>query len=262
VIGDLDKREPAASADGIQVRGLVKHFGRVIALDGLDLDVARGEIVALLGPNGAGKSTLLRILGTTVLPDAGTASVCGIDVVRSPKAACAKIGLMIGDERSFYWRVTGRRNLTFFAALHGMRPRHAEARAGTMLELVGLTAVADRPVRNYSSGMRARLSLARALLADPPLLLLDEPTQNLDPLAASSFRDTAVRLAGERDAAILIATHDLHEAVEISNRILVLSAGRRTLEAQTGGMDAARLESAFLDAVGRDPSKELMAVDA
>ena len=204
----------------------------------------------------------MRILATTVLPDAGTATVCGVDVVASPTAARRQVGLMIGDERSFYWRLTGRRNLMFFAALHGMRRRQAAARVARLLETVGLEDAADRPVRGYSSGMRARLSLARSLLAEPPVLLLDEPTQNLDPLAATAFRDTATWLAAERGAGILFATHDLHEAVAISHRIVVLSAGRCVFEQPAVGMDAVRLEAEFLDAVRKHETDERVALEA
>jgi ABC-type multidrug transport system ATPase subunit len=252
---------PAALEEGIRVRGLVKRFGTVVALDGLDLDVAPGEIVSVLGPNGAGKSTLLRILGTSVLPDQGVATVCGRDVVREPGEVRRQVGLMIGDERSFYWRVSGRGNLMFFAALYGMRRREAAARSATLLDIVGLSDVADRPVRGYSSGMRARLSLARALLADPPLLLLDEPTQNLDPLAAAGFREIAGRLARERDTGILFATHDLHEAVAVSDRIVVLAAGRSVLEERAADTDASRLESAFLEAVNEAGGAEPIAIE-
>ena len=240
---------PTDARQGIRVSGLTKRFGEVTALAGVDLNVARGEIVALLGPNGAGKSTLLRILGTTVTPDAGSVSIAGVDAVADPAEARRRVGLMIGDERSFYWRLSGRRNLAFFAALHGMRRGEASARAAVLLDAVGLAQAADRPVLGYSSGMRARLSLARALLTDSPLLLLDEPTQNLDPLAASQFREMALSLAHDRAAGILFATHDLHEAVAIADRITVLSEGRVVLEQATKGMDAARLESAFLQAV-------------
>jgi ABC-2 type transport system ATP-binding protein len=261
VKADLNQEGPNGENQGIRVRALVKRFGQVVALDGLDLEVARGEIVSILGPNGAGKSTLLRILGTTVLPDAGAATVCGIDVVGDAPAARRKVGLMIGDERSFYWRVSGRGNLEFFAALYGLGRREASARATALLKAVGLASAGDRPVRNYSSGMRARLSLARALLADPPLLLFDEPTQSLDPLAASGFRETAMRLAADRQVGILLATHDLQEAVAVSDRIVVLSAGRRVLEERTSGMDAARLESMFLEAVRRRPGTEPVELD-
>ena len=235
--------------EGIRVREIRKHFRDVQALDGVSLDVEPGEVVALLGPNGAGKSTLIRILGTTVIPDSGSVMVGGHDVVRDPVAARRSLGLMIGDERSHYWRISAKRNLAFFAAMVGIPRREAAARAERLLDAVGLTDAADRPVLGYSSGMRARLSLARAMLADPPLLLLDEPTRNLDPLAAARFRESAARLAGERGDGILFASHDLHEAVAISTRILVLSAGRIVLEEPAQGLDAARLESAFLAAV-------------
>jgi ABC-2 type transport system ATP-binding protein len=247
--------------EGIRVREIRKRFRDVQALDGVSLDVEPGEVVALLGPNGAGKSTLIRILGTTVIPDSGSVTVGGHDVVRDPVAARRSLGLMIGDERSHYWRISAKRNLAFFAAMVGIPRREAAARSERLLDAVGLANAADRPVLGYSSGMRARLSLARAMLADPPLLLLDEPTRNLDPLAAARFRESASRLAGERGDAILFATHDLHEAVAISTRILVLSAGRIVLEEQARDLDAARLESAFLAAVesggdGEVPSDE------
>jgi ABC-2 type transport system ATP-binding protein len=231
------------------MREVRKRFGNVQALDGVSLAVDPGEVVALLGPNGAGKSTLIKILGTTVLPDSGSVTVAGHDVVRDAMAARRYLGLMIGDERSHYWRITGRRNLAFFAALFGIPRRQAETRAAMLLEAVGLADAADRRVLGYSSGMRARLSLARALLADPPLLLLDEPTRNLDPLAAARFRESASGLAGQRGTGILFATHDLHEAVATSTRIVVLSRGRIVLEEESRHLDAVRLEAAFLTAV-------------
>jgi ABC-2 type transport system ATP-binding protein len=235
--------------DGIRVREVRKRFRKVQALDGVTFDVNLGEVVALLGPNGAGKSTVIRILGTTVLPDSGTATVGGHDVIKNAVEARRSLGLMIGDERSHYWRLSGRRNLVFFATLTGMSRHEAERRAEEVLDEVQLVDAADRRVGEYSSGMRARLSLARALLANPPLLLLDEPTRTLDPLSASRFRQNAASLARDQGVGILFATHNLHEAVAISTRILVLSAGRIVLEEQARGMDADRLESAFLEAV-------------
>jgi ABC-2 type transport system ATP-binding protein len=157
--------------------------------------------------------------------------------------------LMIGDERSFYWRLSGRRNLGFFAALHGLRAQEADERIQQVLEIVELTDAADRPVLGYSSGMRARLSLARALLSSPPLLLLDEPTTSLDPLAASRFRDLASRLARERDVGVLFATHDLNEAVAIADRVVMLVAGRVAHDDTTAGMEASELEAIFRAAV-------------
>lgn len=179
-------------------------------------------------------------------------------------AARRSLGVMIGDERSHYWRITGRQNLEFFAALYGIPRSESADRAALLLDSVDLVDAADRRVLGYSSGMRARLSLARALLADPPLLLLDEPTRNLDPLAASNFRESAIELAGERGTGILFATHDLHEAAAISTRILALSAGKIVLKQPTEDLDAGRLESAFLAAVrpngdGELPSDEVVA---
>jgi ABC-2 type transport system ATP-binding protein len=221
----------------------------VVALDGLDLDVERGEIVAVLGPNGAGKSTLLRILGTTVIPDEGSATVAGADVVTDPVAARRRLGLMVGDEHAIYWRLTGHENLRFFGALSGMSKARAAARSRELLAALGLEDAGDRRVLGYSSGMRTRLLLARALLVDPPLLLLDEPTRNLDPVAAVQFRDAALRLAGRGGAGILFATHDLHEATSIASRVVVLSAGRAVFTESVEGMDTARLEAALLEAI-------------
>jgi ABC-2 type transport system ATP-binding protein len=243
--------------DGIRVRGVSKRFRTVQALDGVSFEVEPGEVVALLGPNGAGKTTLIKILGTTVLPDSGSATVAGRDVVADPMAARRSLGVMLGDERSHYWRITGRRNLEFFAALFGIPRDEAKERSALLLDSVGLADAADRRVLGYSSGMRARLSLARALLADPPLLLLDEPTRNLDPLAASSFRERAISLSSERGTGILFATHDLHEAAAISTRILALSAGRIVLKQPTKDLDARRLESAFLAAIQSNGDGEL-----
>jgi ABC-type multidrug transport system ATPase subunit len=232
----------------IRANGLVKRFGTVVALDGIDLDVGAGEIVALLGPNGAGKSTLLRILGTTVLADAGRATVMGYDVALDAIAVRRSTGLMIGDERSWYWRLTGRHNLEFFAALHGLRRPAARARAQQLLGEVGLEQAADRRFAGYSSGMRARLSLARALISEPPVLLLDEPTQNLDPVAAARFRETVLELAEERGTGVLFATHDLHEAAEIATRVIGLARGRVAF-VREGGTDARELEEAIVGSV-------------
>jgi ABC-2 type transport system ATP-binding protein len=254
-MSDLAARNPKTSEQGIRVRGLVKRFGSVVALNGLDLEVGPGEIVALLGPNGAGKSTLLRILGTTVLPDHGSASVAGADVVTDPVAARRQLGLVVGDEHALYWRLTGRENLRFFGSLYGMSKSETDARSAELLEALGLAEAADRRVLGYSSGMRTRLLLGRALLTDPPLLLLDEPTRNLDPVAAVEFRETALRLAERRGAGILFATHDLHEATSIANRVVVLSAGRAVLAERVGGLDPARLEARLLEAIGSGESR-------
>jgi ABC-2 type transport system ATP-binding protein len=238
----------AQAHGGVMIRGLFKRFGRVVALNGIDLDVRPGEIVALLGQNGAGKSTLTRIVATTVLPDDGRVHVAGIDVVARPSAARRCIGLTLGDERSWFWRLTGRQNLEYFAALYGLRRSAARARASELLETVGLADAADRRFDGYSTGMKMRLSLARALLPDPRVLLLDEPTRSLDPVAAVGFREYVSELTASRNIAVLYTTHDLHEASAIASRLIVIARGSLMSELPRG-TDARDLEQALLEVV-------------
>jgi ABC-2 type transport system ATP-binding protein len=233
--------------DGIEIAGLMKRFGSVQALRGVDMTVAPGEIVALLGPNGAGKSTLMRILATTVLPDSGTARVAGFDVSSKPAQVRASIGLTLGDERSWYWRLTGRQNLEFFAALYHLKRAEAQARVDALLAQFNLAEAGDRRFDGYSTGMRMRLSLARALLPDPKILLLDEPTRSLDPVGASEFRETVAALGRTRNLAVLYTTHDLHEAAAIANRIVMVARGSVAAELP-GGTPPAELERVLLHA--------------
>jgi ABC-2 type transport system ATP-binding protein len=234
---------------GIVVERVSKSFGSLRALDEVSLRVVPGAILAVLGQNGAGKSTLLRILGTTVLADDGVASVAGVDVVADPLRARGRMGTVLGDERSFYWRLTGRHNLEFFAALQGLGRARARDRATELLERVGLTAAADRRFGEYSSGMKARLSFARALLTEPPVLLLDEPTRTLDPVVARDFRRLVVERARTGGSAILFSTHDLHEASEIADQVVVLEQGR--IAATTPrGLSARELEDIVVDVTG------------
>lgn len=202
-----------------------KRFGDQGALVDVDLDVAAGEIVALLGPNGAGKTTLLRILATTLRPDGGGASVGGHDVVGAPAAVRRVIGLSFGEDRGWYLRISARRNLEFYGALLGWPRARVRRRAVELLGEFGLADDADRPIQQYSSGMRSRLGLARALFSEPAVLLLDEATTRLDPLAAADFRVRLQELA-EQGTAILLTTHDLHEASEVPGRIVGLAQGR------------------------------------
>jgi ABC-2 type transport system ATP-binding protein len=226
-----------------------KSFGDNLALDSIDLEIATGEVVALLGPNGAGKSTLLRIIGTTIIADEGHVHVGGRDVRTDPTGVRRTIGVALGDERSWYWRLTGRRNLEFFAVLCGFARPAARRRAAELLDEVGLAEAADRRFDGYSSGMKARLSLARALLTEPPVLLLDEPTRTLDPLAAADFRALALSLARDRGRTLLFATHDLHEAAAVASRVVVLARGKVAMEVGDA-LDAAGLERAVQQAAG------------
>jgi ABC-2 type transport system ATP-binding protein len=233
----------------ITMRGVRKRFGAVEALSGVDLEVGSGEIVALLGANGAGKSTLVRIAATTVIPDAGAVEIGDYDAVRFPEQARSRTGVVLNEERSFYWRLSGRDNLEFFAALHGLGKRAARARALDALAAVNLVEVADRRVDRYSSGMRARLGLARALLGQPAILLLDEPTRSLDPAASVAVRGLVRALAAERMTGVLFVTHDLHEAAEVASRVVILARGRITATVD-GDTDAESLERLFLEATG------------
>ena len=228
--------------------GVTKRFGPTVALAGVDLGVAPGEIVALVGPNGAGKSTLLRILATSVVPDSGTVRIAGVDALASPVAARRHTGVVTGEDRSFFWRLSGRQNLEFFAALHGLRRREAAVAAAATLAAVGLGEVADRRVDRYSSGMRSRLGVARALLGDPAVLLLDEPSRSLDPEAAERLRQLVAAFATTRPAAVVMATHDLAEASAVATRVVVLEQGR--VRAHLAGGDGTAGLAAVLAGAG------------
>ena len=199
--------------------------GRVEALRGVDLHVKTGEIFGLLGPNGAGKTTLVKILSCLVLPDRGRAVVGGEDVRHEDKVK-PRIGLVHSDERSFYWRLSGRENMRFFARLYDVPSRVLNGRIDELLTRVDLTEAADRRFSDYSSGMKQRLAVARALLHDPPILLMDEPTRSLDPAASLALRSfIRDELKGRDGKTILLATHNLREAEVLCDRIAILVQG-------------------------------------
>jgi len=197
----------------------------VEALREVTLRIERGEVFGLMGPNGAGKTTLLRVLATLVPPSTGGACICGADLVREAATVRRFVGLASGDERGFYGSLNGHENLEFFAALLGLSPRVARRLADKALEAVDLLPVAGRPVGQYSTGMRQRLGIARALLGAPPVLLLDEPTRSLDPIAASEVQALVRRLAEEAGMTVVVATHNFHEAEGICQRVAVLADG-------------------------------------
>jgi ABC-2 type transport system ATP-binding protein len=209
------------------LRGLSGGAGTrpVRALHAVTIRVHRGEVLGLVGPNGAGKTTLLKILATLLTPSEGRARLAGSDVVDAPGAVRRAVGLASGEDRGFYWRLSGRDNLEFFGQLLGLSPRAASARVGAVLELVDLLPRAGESVFSYSTGMRQRLGIARALLGDPSVLLLDEPTRSLDPVAASETQALVNRLARDRHATVLLATHNLDEAERICDRVAILVDG-------------------------------------
>jgi ABC-2 type transport system ATP-binding protein len=211
--------EPAIVAEG-----LVKRFGAVTALNGVDLEVPAGSVVGLLGPNGAGKTTVVRILTTLVAPDAGHARIAGLDVVRDAAGVRRVVGLS-GQYAAVDGYLTGRENLTMIGRLAGLGRAAARRRAGELLELFELTGAAQRTARTYSGGMRRRLDVAASLVTAPPVLFLDEPTTGLDPRGRLGLW----RLLGEltaRGTSLLLTTQYLEEADRLADRIVVLDAGR------------------------------------
>jgi ABC-2 type transport system ATP-binding protein len=198
-----------------------------VALADVSLEVGPGEFFGLLGPNGAGKTTLFKVLSTLVLPDAGSAQVDGHDVVRRPGAVRQVLAPVIADERSLLWRLSARENLRLYAVLLQLPRGKRAPRVAEMLDVVGLTDAAERHVGGYSTGMKRRLLIARALLARPKVLLLDEPTASLDPLSARRFRQfLREEVAGRHGCAVMLATHQTEEALELCDRLAVLDRGR------------------------------------
>jgi ABC-2 type transport system ATP-binding protein len=213
----------------VEVTDLVRTYaakrGEVRALDGLNLVVRRGEIHGLLGPNGAGKSTLCKVLSTVLLPTSGTARVLGTDVVRDPKRVRREISLVLGGDRGLYARMTARHNLEHWAALHGLSHREARRRATALLDRFGLGEWADQRVETFSRGMKQRVHLARGLVGDPGLLLLDEPTTGMDPVSAREFRAEVLALQAE-GRTVLLATHDMREAAAVCDRVSFIDTGQ------------------------------------
>lgn len=212
---------------------LVKTFrhmfgGRdaIVALDDVTFTMKKGEIFGLIGPNGAGKTTLLKILATLILPSKGRVLVGGHEVAAESIAVRKCIGLVSGEERSFYWRISGRKNLEFFATFYNLTKKLARDRIDNLIELLEIEAP-DRMVGKYSSGMKQRLSLARGLLHDPPVLLMDEPTKSLDPGGAEKIRKIVKEhLCLKEKKTIIWATHNLREAETVCDRIGLINHGK------------------------------------
>jgi ABC-2 type transport system ATP-binding protein len=211
----------------------------VRALDDVTFTVAAGEVVCLMGPNGAGKSTLARILGGLLLPSSGRATIAGHDAAEAAPAMRRSVSFVVGDERSFHFGVSGRENLRYFAALHGLAARDGRRRTDELMERVGLSEAADRRYREYSRGMRQRLAIARGLLGDPQVLLLDEPTLGLDPVGARDLRaflrDEMIRAAGRT---AIVCSNDPGEARAMADRVLFIDKGRLVREVQPDRVEA------------------------
>jgi ABC-2 type transport system ATP-binding protein len=217
---------PARHGDGgaIEARGLVKRYGEVLALAGLDLTVPEGTVVGLLGPNGAGKTTAVSILTTLLKPDAGTAVVAGADVVAAPGEARKRIGLS-GQYAALDEHLTGFENLDMIGRLYHLGRTRATSSARALLERFSLAEAANRPVKTYSGGMRRRLDLAAALVAEPPVLVLDEPTTGLDPRSRTELW-AMIRELVSRGSTLLLTTQYMEEAEQLADDIVVIDHGR------------------------------------
>ena len=200
----------------------------VVALDGVDLTVEQGELFGLLGPNGAGKTTLTKILATILLPTSGSVRVMGLDVVEQEKALRPQIGILFGGERGLYWRLTGRQNIQYFADLYHVPPAVVKKRIPELLELVGLSDRADERVEGYSRGMKQRLHVARCLIHDPDVMLLDEPTIGLDPVAAREIR-SIIREMKNQGKTVFLTSHYMFEIDALCERVAVVDKGKIVL---------------------------------
>ncbi len=231
-------------------------------LDAVTLDVARGEIFGLVGANGAGKTTLLKILATVLLPDRGRVVVDGIDALADPARVRTRLAVVPADERALFWRISAAENVRLFASLYGLTGTERDAAVERALALVGLENAGEQQVGSFSSGMRQRTLIARALVTQPPLLILDEPTRSLDPVTARELR-RFIRdvLCTQLGTTILLATHSTEEALQLCDRAALLVKGRvvatdtlARLQARAAG---ARMR-VRVDAAHEDPARALL----
>ena len=239
----------------IDARGMTKSFGKrgeIHAVRDVSFAAPDGHITGLLGPNGAGKTTLLRMLATLIVPDAGSASIGGLDVVRERYAVRERIGVL-SDARGLYPRLTARENVRYYGTLHGLSGEFLEARIETLIHTLGLDALADRRTQGFSQGEKMKVAIARALVHDPATILLDEPTNGLDIMSVRALREQLRRLRTEGKC-LLFSSHVMQEVAALCDRIVILGAGRvvaagtaAELIAQSG---AATLEDAFVSLLG------------
>src|ERR671923_1941246 len=206
-----------------------RKWKNVEAVRGVSFEIEKGELFGLLGPNGAGKTTTIKMLVTLLIPTSGTARVLGHDVVRDARTVRRKIGYVFGGDRGAYERLSGLDNLRYFSELYGVPPKVQKRRIPELLELVGLTGRERERVEGYSRGVRQRLHIARGLLHDPPVVVLDEPTIGLDPVGARELRHTIAELA-RAGKTVLLTTHYMYEADALCDRISVISQGEIVAE--------------------------------
>ncbi len=221
---NLSKRFPRTS----RYRDLLPFRKKqwVTAVEDVSIDIEEGEFFGLLGPNGAGKTTLIKMLCCLVLPESGKAQVFGNDVIKNEQAVKKLVGLVSAEERSFYWRLTGRENLQFFASLYDIPRQQARTRIEELLNLLELSDKGDVRFQHYSTGMRQKLAIARGLLSEPRLLFVDEPTRSLDPVSAQAVRRFLKENLSGEGKTIILATHNLTEAEQLCDRLVIMNHGR------------------------------------
>lgn len=225
VIEDLRKRFPKTAG----YRDIATFWKRkyTVALQGVNLSIPEGDVFGLLGPNGAGKTTLMKVISGLILPDTGSVRIDDFDIVKDSSDVKDYLSYVSAEERSLYWRLSGRQNLEFFATLSEVPRKQRTQKIDEMLALVGLTDAADERVGVYSSGMKQRLSIARGLLTDPDILLLDEPTRSLDPLSARDLH-TFIKddLVKKNHKTVILATHNMEEATLLCSQVAIINDGR------------------------------------
>jgi ABC-2 type transport system ATP-binding protein len=255
---DLSKAyRPPGRLASLAMRSPIK--AEVLAVDKVNLKVREGELFGLIGPNGAGKTTLVKMLATLLWPTSGQALIKGLDTRRNEDMVKSNIGFVSGEERSFYWRLTGRQNLRFFASLGNLFGRERERRIQAVLDKLDLAGAADNMVYSYSSGMKQKLSIARGLLIDPAVLFLDEPTKSIDPVIARRvkrfIRDDLVDGEGKT---VVLTSHRLEEIEQLCDRFAIIDHGRITfcgtvdeLAGTMGRVDELTLEDMFVEHVSK-----------
>lgn len=226
-IGLTKTYKPSGKFASMFVRSPVKE--EIFAVSDVNLQVKQGELFGLIGPNGAGKTTLTKMLCTLLWPTSGTARIYGYDAGTQENEVKANIGFVASEERSFYWRLSGRQNLAFFAALNDLHSFEANKRITEVLRLVGLEEAADNMVYSYSSGMKQKLSIARGLLNDPNVLFLDEPTRSLDPIAAREIKQfIKTEMIHKAGKTAFLTSHRLEEVEELCDRFAIIDKGQIT----------------------------------
>ena len=222
IVKELTKLFETKERKGIFKKGKKK---RIVAVNRISFDVYEGEIFGLLGPNGAGKTTTIKMLSTLLLPDNGEAWVNGYHIIKEADEVRKSIGVSLYSDRGFYWKLTGRENLRYFAYLYHISPSLVEKRINELLKIVGLYKDADKLVEEYSTGMKSKLNFARALINNPKIIFLDEPTIGLDPNSARIIRNAILKLRKE-GRTILLTTHNMEEADILCDRIAIINHGK------------------------------------